>query len=130
MACTAAADGVPLVFRLSPARQRQQEMRRRSSCAVACWLQCAAVCVVLKCPVSSSCSCQRLCHWCVFVYESVCVCVCRWHTADVMGIGSSGPSGASAADIEGWSSTQVGGGRWAVGSVAGVGLRLGVESAT
>ncbi|KAI3426280.1 hypothetical protein D9Q98_008653 [Chlorella vulgaris] len=31
----------------------------------------------------------------------------RWHTADVMGIGSSGPSGASAADIEGWSSTQV-----------------------
>ena len=31
----------------------------------------------------------------------------RWHTADVMGIGSEGPKGASPDDIKGWSSTQV-----------------------
>lgn len=33
----------------------------------------------------------------------------RWHTADVLGIGGGGPTAASPADIEGWSSTQVGG---------------------
>ena len=38
-------------------------------------------------------------------------CPRRWHTSDVMGIGSDGPAGASADDIKGWSSTQVGG--WA-----------------
>jgi leukotriene-A4 hydrolase len=32
----------------------------------------------------------------------------RWHTADVMGIGSEGPKGASADDLKAWSSTQVG----------------------
>jgi leukotriene-A4 hydrolase len=31
----------------------------------------------------------------------------RWHTSDVMGIGSNGPSGASAADTEGWGAEQV-----------------------
>ncbi|KAL4448420.1 hypothetical protein ABPG75_005639 [Micractinium tetrahymenae] len=31
----------------------------------------------------------------------------KWHTSDVMGIGSSGPQGASADDIKGWSSTQI-----------------------
>jgi hypothetical protein len=32
---------------------------------------------------------------------------CRWHTSDVMGIGSNGPPDASAADIEGWGAEQV-----------------------
>lgn len=40
----------------------------------------------------------------------------RWHTADVMGIGGTGPKDASPDDLKGWSSTQVGGraveGRW------------------
>ncbi|PSC70392.1 Leukotriene A-4 hydrolase isoform A [Micractinium conductrix] len=31
----------------------------------------------------------------------------KWHTSDVMGIGSDGPAGASADDIKGWSSTQI-----------------------
>ncbi|EFN56549.1 hypothetical protein CHLNCDRAFT_144199 [Chlorella variabilis] len=31
----------------------------------------------------------------------------RWHTADVLGIGGGGPTAASPADIEGWSSTQL-----------------------
>ncbi|KAG2497173.1 hypothetical protein HYH03_004762 [Edaphochlamys debaryana] len=31
----------------------------------------------------------------------------RWHTCDVMGIGSEGPAGASAADVAGWSSEQM-----------------------
>lgn len=31
----------------------------------------------------------------------------KWHTSDVMGIGSSGPGEASADDLKGWSSTQV-----------------------
>ncbi|KAG2443497.1 hypothetical protein HXX76_001850 [Chlamydomonas incerta] len=31
----------------------------------------------------------------------------KWHTCDVMGIGSDGPAGASAADVAGWSSEQL-----------------------
>lgn len=31
----------------------------------------------------------------------------KWHTCDVMGLGSDGPEGASEADIKGWSSEQV-----------------------
>ncbi|KXZ45002.1 hypothetical protein GPECTOR_59g609 [Gonium pectorale] len=31
----------------------------------------------------------------------------RWHTCDVMGVGSDGPSGASPGDVAGWSSEQV-----------------------
>ncbi|KAG2494613.1 hypothetical protein HYH03_007378, partial [Edaphochlamys debaryana] len=31
----------------------------------------------------------------------------RWHTCDVIGIGSDGPAGASAADVAGWSSDQL-----------------------
>ncbi|GLC43936.1 hypothetical protein PLESTB_000211500 [Pleodorina starrii] len=31
----------------------------------------------------------------------------RWHTCDVMGIGSDGPPGASPADVSGWSSEQM-----------------------
>lgn len=31
----------------------------------------------------------------------------RWHTCDVMGLGSPGPEGASLSDISGWSSAQI-----------------------
>lgn len=31
----------------------------------------------------------------------------RWHTSDVIGIGSGGPAGASPADIDGWSTVQL-----------------------
>lgn len=33
---------------------------------------------------------------------------CKWHTADVLGLGSAqGPEGVGPSDLEGWSSTQV-----------------------
>lgn len=36
------------------------------------------------------------------------VALSRWHTADVLGVGSDGPAGASPDDIKDWSSTQAG----------------------
>lgn len=31
----------------------------------------------------------------------------RWHTCDVMGVGSNGPLGAAAADLDGWGAEQI-----------------------
>jgi len=62
----------------------------------------SSVCRVFCLPYRSYCSGRSNCN---------CVCLslapCRWHTADVMGIGGKVPADASATDIEGWSSAQV-----------------------
>lgn len=58
----------------------------------------------MLCAAAMCCPCGGLQHGCPILSESC----FRWHTSDVMGIGSSGPGEASADDLKGWSSTQVG----------------------